>query len=312
MDPVVRNLAERHHGLLTTAQLRLAGTSHKSVRHWVAASELIRLTRGLYVLGDHYPRDRAARHLLLARGSLLLVPDGVLSHGTALLAHGIPVITVPPEVRLQRPLSPGVQRKGQVRRQGIVIDATQTPTTMTTSYGPTVPVGTAILQHAKARGVEEGLASADAAVRAALVPPRELREQASSDMGPHSRRARQVADLADGRIESVGESRLRFVCSLGGVDVVPQATIRDESGTFVARVDFRVRGTNVLLEFDGRVKYAAANGSALWDEKRREDRLRRLGYVVVRVVWADLADPMALIARIQDALLSERSSRASA
>ncbi|WP_256841679.1 hypothetical protein [Ornithinimicrobium cryptoxanthini] len=128
-------------------------------------------------------------------------------------------------------------------------------------------------------------------------------------LGPTRAEAGGVAELADGRIESVGESRMRFVCIVGGIEVVPQATIRDEQGTFVARVDFLVRGTNVVLEFDGRVKYADATGRALWDEKRREDRLRALGYVVVRVIWTDLADPMALVARIREAMVCGTGSQ---
>lgn len=309
MDLAARHLAENQGGLFTTEQAHLVGSSLKSLHHALATKEVLRLTRGLYVLADHYPSTAAERHLQFARGALLLVPDGVLSHWTALLAHRIPVVTVPPEVRLRRPVPPGVRRKGQVRRAGIVIDAGGDDAVLTSPHGPTVSISTAILQHAKSRGVEEGLASADAAVRAALVPRRVLVEEAAADVGPFSRRGTQVANLADGRIESVGESRLRFVCVVGGIEVVPQATIRDERGTFVARVDFLVKGTNVILEFDGRVKYADATGRALWDEKRREDKLRALGYVVVRVIWADLADPIALVTKIREAQVRGTSSQ---
>ncbi len=190
MDLAVRQLAEKQHGLFTTEQVHLVGSSRKAVRHALAAHEIIRLTRGLYVLADHYPSTTVERHLQLARGALLLVPDGVLSHWTALLAHGIPVVTVPPEVRLRRPVSSEVRRKGQVRRAGIVIDAGADDAVRASPHGPTVAISTALLQHAKSRGVEEGLASADAAVRAALVPRRELVEKAAADVGPHSRRGR--------------------------------------------------------------------------------------------------------------------------
>jgi hypothetical protein len=40
----------------------------------------------------------------------------------------------------------------------------------------------------------------------------------------------------------------------------------------------------------------------LWAEKLREDRLRALGYVVVRLVWADLDRPQAVIQRVLAAL----------
>lgn len=55
------------------------------------------------------------------------------------------------------------------------------------------------------------------------------------------------------------------------------------------RVDFLVPGTRVIVEFDGAVKYD--DRQAIVAEKRREDDLRRRGYVVVRLMWSDLHDP---------------------
>jgi very-short-patch-repair endonuclease len=63
----------------------------------------------------------------------------------------------------------------------------------------------------------------------------------------------------------------------------------------------QIKGTNVLVEFDGALKYAD-DPRALFREKRREDRLRRLGYVVIRVTWADLEAPGRLIALAREAL----------
>nr|WP_255427513.1 DUF559 domain-containing protein [Yimella sp. cx-51] len=54
------------------------------------------------------------------------------------------------------------------------------------------------------------------------------------------------------------------------------------------RVDFLV-DERTVVEFDGAVKYGGANGrQALVSEKEREDALRRAGYAVIRIVWADL------------------------
>ena len=41
---------------------------------------------------------------------------------------------------------------------------------------------------------------------------------------------------------------------------------------------------------------------ALWDEKRREDRLRAAGLVVIRWIWADLSDFAPTAARLRPAL----------
>ncbi|MHB1475206.1 MAG: PDDEXK family nuclease, partial [Dermatophilaceae bacterium] len=69
-----------------------------------------------------------------------------------------------------------------------------------------------------------------------------------------------------------------------------QAVIRDGDGRFVARVDFLLGSSPVVIEFDGKIKYDGVDGKqALVDEKVREDRLRALGYEIVRLTWADLA-----------------------
>ena len=92
-----------------------------------------------------------------------------------------------------------------------------------------------------------------------------------------------MLSMVDSRSESVGESRLRVHMQVAGVTLVPQVVIRDHDGEFVARVDFVVEGTSVVVEFDGKVKYGDGNGDVLFQEKLREDRLRRLGYTVIRV-----------------------------
>jgi very-short-patch-repair endonuclease len=107
----------------------------------------------------------------------------------------------------------------------------------------------------------------------------------------------------DGRAESPGESRTRMVLSALGLPVEPQVEIIDADGELVGRVDFLV-ADRVVVEFDGAVKYRGDSGAdVLIAEKRREDRLRELGYEVVRVTWDELAHPERLHAKVRAALL---------
>ena len=77
----------------------------------------------------------------------------------------------------------------------------------------------------------------------------------------------------------------------------------DAAGVLVGRVDFLVAG-RVVVEFDGLLKYRGEDGpEVVVAEKRREDRLRELGYEVVRVTWDELAHPERILARIRAALL---------
>ncbi len=105
---------------------------------------------------------------------------------------------------------------------------------------------------------------------------------------------------ADGRHESPGESLTAHVLRGLGHELEPQFEIVADGRTY--RADFRIAGTRVLVEFDGRVKYASGDGSMLFEEKRREDALRRDGWVVVRLVWSDLASPDLVRMRIEQAM----------
>ena len=87
------------------------------------------------------------------------------------------------------------------------------------------------------------------------------------------------------------------------IAVIPQVEIRDPTGKVVARVDLLIRDTKVIIEFDGKLKYASGSGQVLWDEKVREDALRALGYVIVRLTWADIENPRRAMAKIYRALL---------
>lgn len=103
---------------------------------------------------------------------------------------------------------------------------------------------------------------------------------------------------AESALESL--SRLRFL-QRGLLPTAIQPVIRSH-GRFVARADFgfgnRAGVPTVLGEADGRSAHNQP-GMRLQDS-RREERLRLLGFEVVRWDWAELAqDPDAIVARIR-------------
>lgn len=76
---------------------------------------------------------------------------------------------------------------------------------------------------------------------------------------------------------SVGETRARLVLNDLGYQLSTQFLVRAPSGSVVARADGRIIGTNVLVEFDGLMKYEGAAGRAeLQREKHRENQIRAL------------------------------------
>jgi hypothetical protein len=139
----------------------------------------------------------------------------------------------------------------------------------------------------------------------------ELRAAAAALRGQRGLiRARAAIPWLDARHESPGETITAYVLRALGYDLEPQFEPGTRgSGGAPERADFRIKGTRVLVEFDGRIKYAADSPeqaqALLFAEKRREDGFRRLGYEVVRLTWADLYRPNEVRARIEAAL--ERS-----
>jgi very-short-patch-repair endonuclease len=166
-----------------------------------------------------------------------------------------------------------------------------------------VPVADAIAQVAVRHAREPVVVAADAALHRQLASRAEL--VAALERAGHQdsvRRAARWLELADAAAESVGETRTRLLLRDLGHDVRSQVRIADDEGKLVGRVDLLVEG-RVVVEFDGIVKYEGADGrAALVAEKRREDRLRALGFEVVRLTWADLERPEVVDRLIRSAL----------
>jgi hypothetical protein len=122
--------------------------------------------------------------------------------------------------------------------------------------------------------------------------------------------------FADPLSESVGESYSRAVISMLGFEV-PELQFRviGPSGE-VARTDYHWRGRKLVGEFDGLMKYTRARelsgksaAQVVTEEKLREDRIRELGYGVVRWVWDDVMHPEHLAAKLLRAGVPRRTSR---
>lgn len=86
---------------------------------------------------------------------------------------------------------------------------------------------------------------------------------------------RRVIPLLDARSESAWESVMRVLNRAADIPVVPQHTIHDESGRFVARADLWVENTRRIHESDGAGHRVAEVHAADLD---RDRRLLRAGW----------------------------------
>lgn len=313
-DELVHQLLRAHPDGLTTAGLRRAGLTEEDIKSLVSAGTLHHLRRGVYLDRQAWvgllPWDRhLARACAIAPTlpSLGCDPGGlVFSHHSGLAVQELALYGVDDEVHASR------VEHGRCRHGGGLWVHGPVPVTEVRLVNglPVVSPALACLQVAVLSGPESGLVAADSALRLRRCTREDL--SALTDL-PTLRAARPaarvVAELAHGARESAGESRTAWLLHLIGIEVEHQVEIRDARGSFVGRSDFRVKNSRVLLEFDGRVKYATH--ADLMAEKVREDRLRELGYEVVRITWADLDRPEAVRAKIL-AALARSKVRASA
>ena len=293
--------ADRQYGVFTVAQAHRSGWTRHALAHAVEKGHLERLRRGVFGLpvdAGGQPHELAV--LRLRRASLavgLTHRRLTLSHGSAAALRDLPLLHMPdaPCVTFARP-SRGEIRGAHLHRARLFPGHVQ-------RLGPvllTAPART-VVDLARELGAEQGIAAADAALRAGLTTPDLLDDVLHRSAGwPGLRAAAHAVAHADPRAESALESisRLRTV-DAGLPAPWPQATIRI-SGRFAGRVDFYWDEFGVVGEADGLAKYDDRTPS-MRDEKQRQGRMEDAGLIFVRWGWPELFafDPVA--ARLRNA-----------
>lgn len=307
----------RESRIFTAAEARAHGVLAPDILTWIDAGVITRLRRGAYLDSTalpppDQPHERArALHVALARSQAMMTGwPTLLSHTSAAIAHGIPLLTQPAMVHLVR-ADPGPGRTRASyrihRRYGVDQHHRVLSTSSDTVNAPwlVLPV-LAAFGVAEVMGFTGGVVALDHALRHKLTTPEQAQDWLDRLSGqPCSVVLRQVVDAADGSSESPLETRCRLTVQALGYEVRTQVTLCTSAGEFVARVDLLIVALGVVIEVDGRVKYVRPGGSgspeAVLSEKRRETAICNLGYGVVRVDNDGLADARQLDARIKDA-----------
>jgi hypothetical protein len=294
VHPALHATADRQFGAFASRDAVRVGYSYEEVQREVARGRWVRLRRGVYAeravveaaMGNPVTRHR------LESAAVLIRLDGraVVSHASAARVGGLVVPSSHPEVvRLTDDVQWRRGRGYDVARAGLP-DSDIRPLG---PFGVTAPART-LVDCAREWALEDAVVAMDAALNAELLSRPELTAAVLAQthwvgIGDAAR----AAGLADGRAESPLETlgRLRIVGS-GLPSPELQVEIRDSRG-LVGRVDAWYEEAAVAVEFDGLVEYedprdGRSPARVLWEEKRREDRLRDLDIRVVRVVRADL------------------------
>ena len=282
-------------GLFTRQDAVGAGVRDRVIAAAVHRGLIVRVCRGVYTSPGPLTVDEQ-RHLV-ARAAMRSYEDAVLVGAPAVAAHGIPLFEVPAlPGDIARPIVREA-RTAQLRIRPLRHASVET------DWGPATDLPTSLLQLTMDHGIPAGIASIDAALHTGGTDTDALQAALGEIAAwPRSSRARCAIAWSDGRAESLGESVTRAILRGAGYRVDSQVRIADGDGVVVARVDLGIEGTHVLLEFDGKVKYTDGGPDALFREKKREDRIRSLGYVVIRVTWADLFHAERIVRAVRDAL----------
>jgi predicted transcriptional regulator of viral defense system len=280
--------------LYLRSELRAAGVTDSELRRQRRAGVLHLVRRGAYVHTDQADlREREVAHALAIRAQLpRLAGSAVVSHGSAALVHGLPVWGLPlSRVHVTRARRTG----GRVGAAVHVHTAPLRPDEIEVVDGIAVTaLARTVVDVARTSGFEAAVAVADAALRAGLCGEEVADAVARTGRWPGCAAARRVLAFADGRSESVGESRSRIVLDRAGLrpPVLQWKVWRGR--VLVGQCDFAWPEAGVVGEFDGKVKYGRLlkpgddPGDVVYREKLREDALRAEGLTVVRWIWRDL------------------------
>lgn len=285
--------------------LLAAGYTDRELRRLRAGGELSRVRPGAYVAGP-LPEHDDERHRIQVRAAKgELAGDAVVSHTSAAVMHGLPVWpTTPSRVRLTRARSSGGRQHPLVH----LCTAPLSPGEIVEVDGLAVTsVARTIVDLARSTSFESAVVAVDAALARAMATEEEMAEALARAKGwPGAPRARRAVSFADGRSESVGESRSRVAIARAGLPgPALQWEIRAGDGGLIARTDFCWRESRLVGEFDGQVKYGRllapgqSAGDAIYQEKLREDRVRAENYSMVRWGWADLRQFGPIAARLR-------------
>lgn len=285
--------------VILTSEVRRLGGDPYALRRAFERRELVRLRRGAYCRHEQWESwsDRARHLARVMAASRQAVGDFVVAGVSAAAVWGMPVRDpFPREVTALDRYRGGGRSEPGVRR--VTVGAESARIVRIGELTVTDLPRTA-LDVARAVPFRDAVASVDWALwrkNPLAVTSDDLRHELTR-LSPRfgGRHLERVIEFASPLSDSFGESMGRSgIHEAGFAPPVLQYEIRDAEGLMVA--DYAWPEARVLGEFDGEVKFTDPryNGGdpvkKVREQRRREARLRQLGWTIVRLEWADVLD----------------------
>ena len=294
----------------------------RTLRKWSVAGKLVSPYPGLFAQPTFWsPLDRTEQEICKLKTLAEMHPDWTFCSFSAAVLQGLSVsYSLLGQVHVIRP----TRRHGGDTKQLRSHTFRDAPTMIEASGIRATSIPYTVAECLLDAPFRCGLALADSALHLGLISPEMLKVYVQT-IGHDRRgvgRARKVADLADGRAESGGESLARAAMLELGFSA-PDLQVRfrdpvDPSRHF--RVDFLWmlgNGKRVVGEFDGKSKYhvehmtgGATSETIFESERQRESRLTLLGMPVVRFEASDLRKPALFARKLRAAGIPQDEDRA--
>jgi hypothetical protein len=294
MDPRIVGAFGAHGGVLSRRQLLDLGAAPAEIRRFVRNGHWIRVRRGVVTTAEIWAAldDYVGRPRLRARAAIVQMRrDWLLSHDSSAHEHGLAIVTPQkPYVHVTRPgftnawTENGVKhhQAGYADGQVVEVDGRRM-----------LDVARTAVDIARERGVMDGMAACDSAMRMGVSREALQRAAAPMENWPGGRAARTSVSLADAGAENPHESLGRHLVLEAGIGI-PETQFPVRTSEGIRWCDIRVG--NHVIETDGRVKYrSVADGGVAttsadevaWAERKRERLVRDRGLVVTRIYWED-------------------------
>jgi hypothetical protein len=288
--------------ILQSAASRYLGDTRELSR-MAGRGQLVQLRRGAYATRDEWASlDDRARHVLRIRAVVASAQRPPFVAGLSAAAiWGMPIAgSWPKDVTLLDEWLGGGRSEPGVRRTAAGFASARPELhdgVIVTSLARTALFIAARYELTRAIGSIDWALSERAPLK---VDKSLLVSEINSLTSPHGKkRMARAVNFATELSGSFGESRARAVIHLlGFAQPELQAEFTDAEGNMYP--DFFWRSVGIAGEFDGKAKYLRDEynggnpGETVWQEKRREDRLRRQVSGVVRILSSHVDDPPRL------------------
>lgn len=291
-----QHLPHAERGYVTRAQFLGEGYNDRDIRSAIKAGVIQRRRQGIYVYNEQFKLlTPEQKHVIDLRSVAdKLGPAIAISHQSACAIHGIATYELGLDkihvTRLDG--SAGRTEYGIVHHVGKVDD----DDLMEIDGMLVVKPARAMFEASTLHTVESAIVTLDSGLHLALSSPEELAELGGRWWNwQGARKARYALTLADGRAQSPGESRSRYLFRCENLPTPDlQVAIYDEDGRLIGYTDFGWMEYRHLGEFDGRVKYGGIADDPrtpqeiVIDEKLREDAMRSRLLGMTRWGWVDI------------------------